>query len=115
MTPVLVALLLVLEVGPPGARAGAQAPEGTTSKTLPAVQRVLGEVTSVDSASRRITLQTDAGHEVIIVTDAETSAFRAQPGARDLTGATSVKLVEIAVGDRLLARGTLADDRKTLA
>jgi len=115
MTPVLVALLLLLEVGHAGARAGAQAPEGAASKTLPAVQRVLGEVTSVDAAGRRITLKTDAGYQVTIVTDAETSALRAQPGARDLTGAAPVKLVEIAVGDRLLARGTLADDKKTLA
>jgi len=102
MTHLLLALLIAREGGPPVPRAGAPA-------------RVLGEVTSADAAGRRITLKTDAGQEVTIVTDAETSVLRARPGARDLTGATPVELAEIALGDRLLARGAFADEKTMTA
>jgi PAS domain-containing protein len=102
MTPLLVALLLAFEGEHPGAPARAPA-------------RVLGEVTKLDAAGRRITLKTDAGQEVTIVTDAETSVLRAQPGARDLTGATPVELAEIALGDRVLARGARADEKTITA
>jgi len=88
-----------------------QAPEPAAAR----LQRLLGEVTSADAAARRIHLKTDAGVLIEVVADDKTSFVRAQPGARDLAGATPVTLAEIAPGDRLLARGILSDDQKTLA
>jgi hypothetical protein len=72
----------------------------------PAVQRALGEVTAVDADTRRISVKTDAGEPLTVLTDEKTALLRTQPGARDLAGATPLTLGEIAVGDRVLARGT---------
>jgi hypothetical protein len=108
MTPTIAALAIVLGSAHPEI----QAPEpGAPARA----QRVLGEVTSADVEARRINLRTDAGDPIAVVADDKTSFLRAQPGARDLTGATPVTLPEIAAGDRLLARGILSDDKKTLA
>jgi hypothetical protein len=109
----LAGALLILGLGFGRALAPAPAPGG--SQTPPAVARLLGEVTSVDAAARRITLKTDGGDQATVTTDEKTSFLKAQPGAQDLAGATPVTLAEIAVGDRLLARGAMADDKKTLA
>ena len=95
--------------------AAAQAPEPGAGKAAAALQRVLGEVTSVDAMARRISLKTDGGEQATVTTDEKTSFRRAQPGARDLIGATPVRLADIAVGDRLLARGTVAEDKRVLA
>ena len=103
-----VGALLVLGLG--FGRAGAPPGGGQAS---PAVARLLGEVTSVDAP--RITLKTDSGEQATVTTDEKTSFLRAQPGAQDLAGATPVTLAQIVVGDRLLARGALAEDKKTLA
>ena len=108
-----VGALLVLGLG--FGWAAAQSPVAGTDKSRSALQRVLGEVTNVDAASRRISLQTDAGEQVAVMTDDKTSFLRALPGARDLSDAARLTLAEIAVGDRLLAHGNLAGDKKTLA
>ena len=109
--PRRVIALLVLGLGL-GRAAAAQPVDGAgPASTVP---RVLGEVTSIDTARREIRLKTDSGEQVVVRTDGRTSFVRAQPGARDLSGAAPLTLAEIAVGDRLVARGTLAEDKKTL-
>ncbi|HEY2943684.1 MAG TPA: hypothetical protein VGN09_14725 [Vicinamibacteria bacterium] len=113
MTRRVAGALLVLGLG--FGRAAAQAPEAGAGKASSTMQRVLGEVTRVDAAGRRISLTTDDGEQVVVTTDDKTSFLRAEPGARDLSRAAPLTLAEIAVGDRLLARGTLAEDKKTLA
>ncbi len=75
------------------------------------LHRAVGEVVTIDAAQGQIGLKTDAGETVTVRTDEKTSYLRARPGARDLTGATPVTIAEIAVGDRILARGALGDDR----
>jgi hypothetical protein len=81
----------------------------------PALHRALGEVTAVDAAAREIRLRTDAGEAVTVRTDEKTSFLRAQPGARDLAGATAVSFGDVAAGDRVLARGTLGEDKSVAA
>jgi hypothetical protein len=92
--------------------APAQAPE---SRPVASVQRALGEVTAVDAAAGHIRLKTDTGEPLTVRTDDKTAFLRAQPGARDLAGATPTTLAEIAVGDRLLARGTLIAAEQAIA
>lgn len=102
MIPFAVAALLMI-IG------AAQAPPENRAAT--SLQRALGEVTAVDAAARRISLKTDAGEAVTVLTDEKTSFVRTQPGVRDLAGATPLTLAEIAVGDRLLARGAEGADQ----
>jgi hypothetical protein len=92
-----------------------QAPETAAGQASSRVQRVVGEVTSIDTSKRRLILKTDTGSQVVVMTDDKTSVVKAQPGARDLSATTPLTVAEVAVGDRLLARGTLAEDEKTLA
>ena len=113
MTQRVVGVLLILGLG--FGRAAAPAPPAGGGKVSSTLQRILGEVTRVDAAGRHITLKTDGGEQATVTTDDKTSFLKAQPGAQDLDGATPVTLAEIAVGDRLLARGTVAEDKKTLA
>jgi hypothetical protein len=108
-------LSALLTLGLELARAASQAPDQGAGQAASAVQRVVGEVTSIDAAAHRISLKTDAGGEVVVTTDDKTSFLRTQPGARDLSGAERLTFAEIAVGDRLLARGSRAADGKTLA
>jgi len=72
-------------------------------------QAIVGEVTALDANAATLTLRTDAGASVSIVTDARTALLRARPGAKDLSGATPITLPEIAIGDRVLARGLAPD------
>jgi hypothetical protein len=106
-------LAVLLALVPGGTEA--QAPPPTAARPVAALHRALGEVTAVDAAGREIRLKTDAGEAVTVRTDEKTSFLRAQPGARDLSGATPVSLGDIALGDRVLARGTLGADRSVSA
>jgi hypothetical protein len=103
--------LLVLGLGLGRATAQSTDPAGKASAKVP---RIVGEVTSIDAARREIGLKTDSGERVVVKTDERTSFLRTQPGARDLSGASPLTLGEVAVGDRLVARGTLAEDKTTL-
>jgi hypothetical protein len=105
-------VLFVLGLG--WGRSAAPVPDPAGGQASPAGARLLGEVTSIDAPARRITLKTDAGEVATVTTDEKTSFLKAQPGSHDLAGARPVTLAEIAVGDRLLARGTLAKDKGTL-
>ena len=68
----------------------------------------------MDAAARRISLQTTTG-EVAVAVDAKAKVLRVAPGATNLTNAAAIELTDINVGDRLRARGRMADDQKSLA
>ncbi len=74
---------------------------------------VVGEVTAIDH--RQLTLKPDTGGAVVITIGEGASLLRAQPGATSLTDASPVSLEELALGDRVLVRGRLSDDKTTLA
>jgi hypothetical protein len=76
------------------------------------VARSLGTVKSISGNS--ITLATDAGAEVNVSVQPDAKLIRTAPGRKDLQGATPVQLSEIQTGDRMLARGGLAPDGKTI-
>jgi hypothetical protein len=85
----------------------AQAPE---AKAKP----VIGEVTAVETAARRLTLKADTGSSVVVTLPEGAAVLRAQPGAKSLAEATPTSLDAVAVGDRLLVRGALSEDGATL-
>jgi hypothetical protein len=75
--------------------------------------RVIGEVTSVEPEKGRLTLRTSVG-EIAVLLDEDTKYLLVPPGAEGLNQAGPINLAEIKVGDRLIARGVVADDRKSV-
>ena len=74
---------------------------------------VVGEVTAI--ADRQLTLKPDAGGTVLVAIGDGASLLRAKPGATSLSDASPLGLEELAVGDRVLVRGRLSDDKGSLA
>ena len=61
-----------------------------------------------------ITLTIDAGSDVTVLVQDATKLVRIAPGQRDLKDATTIQLQDVQVGDRILVRGKLADDGKSV-
>jgi hypothetical protein len=71
----------------------------------PARQRVVGEVTAVNSPAGGLTVRTDAGETVGITTDDKTTIRRLPPGETSLDKATTATFADVHAGDRVLAVG----------
>jgi hypothetical protein len=102
--PVLAAVLAfaTLAAGP----GFAQAPQpSATAKPVGSVKAVNGNT---------ITLTTDAAVEINVVIQDSTKLVKTAPGQKDLKGATAIQVQEVQVGDRVLARGALSDDGKSV-
>jgi hypothetical protein len=74
----------------------------------------VGEVKSIDGATKQLTIQTDQGSVVIVSVTEKTRYRRLAPGDQNLTNATDVTAADVAEGDRVWARGTVAADRKSV-
>jgi hypothetical protein len=74
----------------------------------------LGEVKTVDSAAKQLTIQTDAGSMVTVTLSEKTTYKKLAPGEQSLTNATDVTLTDLAAGDRVMARGRVSEDRKSV-
>jgi hypothetical protein len=81
----------------------------------PKADSVIGYVTALDFSSRHLTVKIDAGAPVEVRADEKTVFMKARPGSSTLNDATPAWLEDIAVGDRVLARGRLAPDKASLA
>jgi len=86
------------------------APQPTAQ--APAVARPVGTIKSI--SGNTITLATDAGSDVTIQVQDSTKLVRIAPGQKDLKDATPIQLADIQPGDRILVRGKLADDGKSV-
>ncbi len=69
--------------------------------------RPIGAILSIDANARRITIKTDSGSEMTISFDESTRCLQVAPDAKDLQNAASIPLSNLAVGDRILARGSI--------
>jgi len=92
-------------VHPPRALAAA-------SQGPPAVVRALGSVKSI--SGNALVLTEDSGKETSISIDSNTRLVRVEPGAKDLKNAEPLALPDLQPGDRILVRGVLAPDGKSL-
>ncbi len=92
------------------ARAQTSAPPLLSSEAV----RPIGVVTAIDAATKQITIKTDAGPELTVLWQDETTFLRAPPGERDLKNAMKIAVTDIGVGDRILARGRVSDDQKSI-
>jgi len=79
-----------------------------------AAKHAIGEVKTIDSAAKTLTIKTDAGSIVTVLLNDKTSYKKLNPGEQSLTNATDVTFADLAEGDRVMARGTVSEDRKTV-
>ncbi len=74
----------------------------------------LGEVKTIDAAAKQLTIQTDAGATVTVTVTDKTSYKKLAPGEKSLTNATDTTLAEVGEGDRIMARGNVDVEHKSV-
>jgi Cu/Ag efflux protein CusF len=79
-----------------------------------AAKHAIGEVKTIDAAAKQITLKTDAGSTVTVSINDKTTYKRLAPGEQTLTNAADIAFTDVAAGDRIMARGTVSEDRKSV-
>jgi hypothetical protein len=75
---------------------------------------VIGEVVAVDQNAKQLFVKTDAGSVVVVAVADNARIMRNPPGEQRVDKATPMTLAEMTAGDRVFARGTVSDDRKTV-
>lgn len=75
----------------------------------------IGEVTSIDAPSKLITIKIDNGSSVMVFFTDKTTYKNVPPGEKSLANATDIAFTDVAVGDRIFARGTVAEDKKSVS
>ena len=79
-----------------------------------AAKHAIGEIKSIDATAKQLTIRTDAGSEVTVSLSDKTTYKKLAPGEQSLTNATDVTFADLAQGDRVMARGTVSEDRKSV-
>lgn len=79
-----------------------------------AAKHAIGEIQSIDAAAKQVIIKTDAGSLVTVVLNDKTTYKKLAPGEQTLTNATDVTFADLGQGDRVMARGTVSEDRKTV-
>ncbi|HEU4836046.1 MAG TPA: hypothetical protein VFS90_16580 [Pyrinomonadaceae bacterium] len=74
----------------------------------------LGEVKSIDATAKQLTIKTDAGNIVAVSLNDKTIYKKLAPGQTTLDNSTDVTFADVAEGDRVMARGTVAADQKSV-
>ena len=77
-------------------------------------KHAIGEVKTIDTAAKQLTIKTDAGSTVSVSLSDKTTYKKLAPGETSLTNATDVTIADLAEGDRIMARGTVAADLKSV-
>lgn len=116
MKPLFLFIALVLTAVLSGQRTNGQTqPASSATQTDPGITatRVIGEVRSIDSTTKQLTVKTDAGSLVAITLADSTTYSRLPPGETTLAKATEITLADLGEGDRVLAQGKVADDHKS--
>src|SRR5262245_52889362 len=74
--------------------------------------KVLGTIQSI--SGRTITVLSDTGTSSSAAVEEETKFLQIEPGKTDLKEAAPISFAELRAGDRVLVRGALAEDGKTI-
>jgi hypothetical protein len=77
-------------------------------------KHAIGEVKSIDAATKQLTIKTDAGSVVTVSVSEKTIYKKLAPGEQTLTNATDITFADVAEGDRVWARGNVSEDRKSV-
>ena len=108
-----------------GVLAGSSVPAQTpaTATASPAAQTgdpgvtangAMGEVKVIDNAAKQLIVKTDGGSLVTVTLSDKTVYMRLAPGEKTLTNATKIAFGDVGEGDRVWARGKVADDHKSV-
>jgi len=103
-----IGLCAVLVAAPPPAAFGAQA-AGTAASNA---ARPVGTIKSI--SGNNVVLTTDNSGDVTVVVQDAAKLVRVEPGQKDLKEAVPIALKELLPGDRILVRGQLGEDGKTV-
>ena len=103
-------LLCVLAIQGGAVRLRAQDAQSSASQ-VPAA-RALGTVKAISGKS--VTLTTDTGSEMNVTLQDGARLLRVEPGEKDLKNAVPLALQDVQPGDRVLVRGKMAEDGKSL-
>src|SRR5712692_1176983 len=79
---------------------------------MQSASRPVGTVKSI--SGNTLTVVTDTGSDVTVEIQGTTKLVRIAPGQKDLKDATPIQLTDVQPGDRILVRGKLADDGKSV-
>src|SRR5947207_9706600 len=96
----------VLHAGQPQSRQQPSALASSAARSVGAIKSISGNT---------IILTTDAGSDVTVQVQDSAKLVRIAPGQKDLKDATPIQLGDLQPGDRILVRGKLADDGKSVA
>ena len=77
-------------------------------------KHAIGEVKTIDAAAKQLTIKTDAGSMVTVSLTDKTTYKRLAPGEQSLTNSVDITFADLAEGDRVWARGNVAEDRKSV-
>lgn len=88
---------------------------GIAAAQQPARTNVVGAIQAIDATNGQITLHTDDGKTIKIAPHANARFLRLPPGEKSLSNATPITAKDLDVGDRVLARGELSDDKTAMA
>jgi hypothetical protein len=111
------ALVQLLVIAGPAAKAQATTPTATTEQAGDAgitPNGAIGEVKVIDAPGRQLIIKTDAGSLVTVTLSDATVYMRLAPGEKTLTNAAKIAFADVGEGDRVWARGKVADDHKLI-
>jgi len=75
----------------------------------------IGEVKSIDTSGKLLTIKTQAGSTVMVLYTDRTNYKKLKPGETSLTNAADITVNDVGEGDRIMARGNVAEDRKSVS
>src|ERR1700751_5351195 len=94
------------------ARQSGAAPASGQSANAAGIQQAIGSIKSIDDNG--LILTSDAGEEYRITISDTAKILRVAPGQKDLKTATPLQKSDLQVGDRILVRGRVASEPRTL-
>jgi exosome complex RNA-binding protein Csl4 len=93
-----------------------QTPTQQTSSQTPGQTPLTQKVGAVKSINgNALVLTVDGGTDVSVTVASNAKIVQVAPGEKDLKSATPIALTDLQVGDRVLVRGRVSDDAKTMA
>ncbi len=88
---------------------------GQSQKPSPAQSSTVRPVGTVKAITgTAITVTTESGPEVTVLVEDSTRILRIPPGQKDLKNATPLQLQDLQVGDRMIVRGSISQDAKSV-